>query len=89
MFKNSKYIIVTLEERNGEYEYTHKSVHELVDERKVTANRYIRNWAKTFYGENTETGDGGYYFNDGEVFVKVYSWDYIGKEDYDILARYL
>lgn len=89
MRKNSKYIMLNLRERNGEYEYTHKSVHSLKDGRKLTAERFAKNYAKEFYGGNADYDDGGYFFNDGEVYVRINSWKFISEEHFNVLINYL
>lgn len=89
MVNNNKYILLRLEERNGEYEYIHRSVHRLSDGRKATADRFAKNYAKDFYGVKSDPQDGGYYFNGGEVFVEVNSWDFISEEDFNLLNKYL
>ena len=85
----NKYLSLRLYERNGEYEYIHRSVHRLPDGRKATAERTAKNYAREFYGGKADPQDGGFYFNGGEVFVKVNSWDFISEEDFNVLAKYL
>lgn len=87
--EKSKYILVVLRERNGEYEYTHRSVHELSDSKATTAKRFVREYLKTFYGGKAEKYDDGYLFHGGEVYVRESTWNFISKEHYDILNRYL
>ncbi len=87
--KNSKFLLLCLEERNGEYEYLHRSVHVLPNSRITTANRLVENYAKKFYGDKAEPEDGGYYFYAGEVFVRVNSWQFISEEDFNTLTQYL
>jgi len=89
MEKNTKYIFIELEERNGEYEYTHKSVHELLDDKKTTTNKFVKNHVKEFYGGKAKPYDGGYYFHGGEVFVSISSWKSISKEQHDVLNQFL
>lgn len=89
MKNNSKYILLHLEERNGEYEYTHRNVHELPNALSATANRVAKNYAKGFYGGKSEPYSGGYLFFDGEIFVRVEFWQFISKGDFDILNKYL
>lgn len=81
--------MLCLEERNGEYEYLHRSVHILPDSRSTTANRFARNYAKEFYGDKSKPDNGGYYFHGGEVFVGVNSWQFINEKDYNTLRKYL
>ncbi len=81
--------MLCLEEKNGEYEYLHRSVHILPDGRIATANRFAKNYAKEFYGGKAESEDGGYSFHGGEIFVRVNFWQFINEEDYNILRKYL
>lgn len=54
MKNKSKFLLLNLEERNGEYEYTHRSVHVLPNSTRVTAMRIAKNYAKEFYGSKPE-----------------------------------
>lgn len=89
MDNNTKYIFLILEERNGEYEYSHRSVHELPDNKTTTAEQFVENYLKEFYGGDAEARDGGYYFYNDEVFVELSSWSFISEETYNVLNRYL
>lgn len=89
MKNNSKFILLRLEERNGEYEYSHRSVHILSNSLITTANRFAEKYAKKFYGGKAESKDGGYYFYGGEIFVMVNSWQFISEEDFNTLTQYL
>ncbi len=89
MENKNKYLLLRLEERNGEYEYSHRSIHRLPDNRKATTDRYAKNYAKEFYGGKADPQDGGYYFIGGEVFVDVNSWDFISEEGFNLLNKYL
>lgn len=89
MGKSAKHIFLFLKERNGEYEYLHRSVHEIPDGKQSTANKVAKNYAKEFYGGKPEKEDGGYYFHGGEVFVKVYSWQFISEEKFNALREFL
>ena len=77
---NTKYIFLTLEERNGEYEYLHHSVHQLPDSKTMTAKKLVKDYLKGFYGGKAEKKNDGYYFFSGEVFVKEYSWRFISEK---------
>lgn len=85
----TKYIFLALEERNGEYEYMHRSVHQLSDSRTITAEKFVKSWLKGFYSGKAEKEGEGYYFFGGELFVKVYSWRFISKRDFNVLRQYL
>ena len=89
MKNNSKFLLLRLEERNGEYEYLHRSVHILPNSWITTANHFVENYAKKFYGGKAESKDGGYYFYGGEVFVRVNLWQFISEEHFNTLTQYL
>jgi hypothetical protein len=89
MGNNTKYIFLTLEERNGEYEYTHRSVRQLPNSKRTTAERFVKDYLKKFYGGRAEKEDGGYYFFGGEVFVKLDSWCFVSKVVFNVLNQYL
>lgn len=89
MINNNKFLLLCLEERNGEYEYLHRSIHILSNCRITTVNRLVENYAKKFYGGKAESEDGGYYFYGGEIFVKVNSWQFISEEHFNILTQYI
>jgi hypothetical protein len=90
MEKNSKYILVILEERNGEYEYVHKFVTEIKDKRKRTAKKVAEDYAKNSYDISKRIkAEDGYYFNRGEVFVRLYSWHFLNEEEYNIFRKYI
>jgi len=89
MKNNYYYIFLFLEERNGEYEYLHRSVHKLSDNKKTTAEHVADNYAKQFYLSKAEKDDGGYYFHGGEVFIKVESWKFINEEQYNVLKQFV
>lgn len=89
MENNKKYLLLRLEERNGEYEYIHRSVHILPDSKTETVNRIVDNYTKNLYGGNADPEDKGFYFQGGEVFVKVDSWEFISEEEFGVLKKYL
>lgn len=89
MKNGGKFLLLYLEERNGEYEYSHRSVHVLPNGLSVTAERIAKNYARKFYGGKPELDDGGYYFNNDEVFVSIKSWQFISKKDFNVLNKYL
>ena len=89
MKDNTKFIFIVLKERNGEYDYLHRSIHELSDDKRKTAKQFVQNYLKGFYGGDAEAGDGGYYFFNGEVFVEESSWSFVSEEIFNVLKRYL
>lgn len=89
MEKKTKYMILVLEERNGEYEYYHRSVHELPDVRTTTMKKCAEKYLKGFYGGNEIKEKSGYYFHDGEIYVRINSYKIISQEEYNVLNQYL
>ncbi|MDQ3019710.1 MAG: hypothetical protein M3R36_03945 [Bacteroidota bacterium] len=89
MENNNKFLFLSLKEGNGDYEYFHYSLHTLPDGRTSSAKRYMKNYAKQFYGDLPQSDGDGYYFFGGEVFVQVYSWQFISEEHYNILKQYI
>jgi len=89
MEKNSKYLFLVLKEINGEYEYYHRSVHELPNGGNGTVKEYSEDYLKGFYGGNAQKENGGYYFNGGEVYVEIDSYQLISETEYDVLRRYV
>jgi len=90
MEKKSGYMFLVLHERNGEYEYYHKSLHELPNARKTTMKKYAENYLEGFYWTSKATReDGGYYFHGGEVYVEIDSYRRISEMDYNVLRRFL
>ena len=64
-----KHYLVTLDERNGEYEYKHVLRLKLPARKKPEVA--LRNISKDWYDATRQEADGGYYFNCGEVHVSV------------------
>ena len=89
MGKKSKHMVLVLEERNGEYEYYHRSVHELPDERTTTMKECAEKYLKGFYGGPTEKEENGYYFHGGQIYVRISSCQIISPEEYNVLNQYL
>lgn len=86
---NTRYIFLLLEERNGEYEHTHRSTLMLPDEQTKTAERFVKKYAKEFYGGKAEAEDGGYFFHNGEVFVRIRGWEFISEDHFQTLSQHL
>ncbi len=85
--KKTKFIILHLEIRNGEYEYNSKTVHEIGN--RKNADAFGRNYAKEFYSNFSYADGDTFYFNGGEVAVTSQSANEITKAEYDILNKYL
>ena len=84
-----KYIFISLKIRNGEYEYTSISVHQ-ISSRKST-EKFGRDYAMNFYGEKPfqyTQGEEWFYFHGGAVAVKLNTVEEIPKEEYDVLDKF-
>lgn len=85
------YIFLDLFSRNGEYEYNHLSVHRL--ELGKNELEFAREYASSFYmkdeDEENDERDGGFYFNCGEVYVRIDRVEIITQKEYKILLKFL
>ena len=90
MATKGKYIYRTLETRDGEREYTHKSVHQFSN--PVTheeVNEFLEELVQTFWGENSgKESDGAYWFF-GEIITSIGDWEFITEEEFNILKRFI
>lgn len=87
--KKTKFIFATLNERNGEQEYSCKLVREIPkssDEWKWVEKNILKGW---YDDENAEKSDNGYYFFGGSLHVKVSLVQVITKEEFDVLNKFL
>lgn len=82
-----KKVFFTLEERNGEYEYTHKILTVIPKGRKIEAT--LKKYVKTFYSELSWSDGDTHFFNGGEVAVRLESWNVITEEEFQILKKYI
>lgn len=87
MANQSKHVILTLQERNGERTYTDTSVHILNVKRNI--NKWAEEYASTFLNGKSDKEDGGYYFSFGQFHISVVSVKEISEEDFNILQKYL
>lgn len=89
MKTKTKYIFISIKIRNGEYEYTSISVHE-ISSRKST-EKFGKDYVKNFYGSKPfkfSPDEDWFYFNGGEVAVKLNTVEEIKKEEYDVLDKF-
>lgn len=87
--KKTKFIFATLQERNGEYEYSHKIVREVPASVKEIDSWVNKNIASKFYGSKPEKDAGGFYFNFGEIFVRLQTAQEISEEEFKVLNRFI
>ena len=88
--KKSKFIYLTLEERNGEHEYTHKIA--MPSAKEVTqkqAEGMATKYASTFYGEKGRKDDGGFYFNFDTLHVKVEKVELVTEAEFKVLEKFI
>jgi hypothetical protein len=89
MKSKSKHLFVSLAIRNGEYEYTSQSAHE-ISTRKNT-KKFGEDYAKTFYAGKAfkYSPDADWWnFNCGEVAVKLGTVEEISIEEFKILSKF-
>jgi len=87
--KKTKFVFISLEERNGEREYTHNMVREIPASVKDEWDWADKQQAAQFYGGEPEATEDGYYFNGGEVCVSVKGTRVITEAEYKVLSRFL
>ncbi len=74
-----------LYERNGEFEYTHLMLFQADDDPMAALNCI----AKSFYSDEPDEQDGGYYFFCGGNYISAESVTEITEEEFAVLAKYL
>ena len=80
--KKVKYLVIQLEERNGEREYTHRCLHTT----KCDSIDFAAEWyCAHFWGESTGLEDEWWWFHD--VMVRVYSVKEVSKKQFNLLNR--
>ena len=85
------YVFFSISIRNGEYEYTSKSVH-IIEQQDITPQQAGDEYAKQFYNDvdsEPEETDEGFYFNGGEVCVWCDRAEEITEEQYNILNKFI
>ena len=77
-----KYLFISLEERNGEYEYTHRC---LLITRAQNINFATERYASTFWGWSSGHDTPYWLFEGGARMLKVDYVRELTKEQYDML----
>lgn len=81
----SRFYLWKIEERNGEYEYTHKGVIEIdADE---DPDKWLEEYTSSFYGEGTKEDD--YYWFNGELICENGGTTEISKDEFGVVAKYI
>lgn len=87
--KTDKYVIIHVEERNGEREYTSKVVRQIggnVDAQEWADENIAKTWLSQ--DEESEILEDGYYFNAGQYCVYISKIEEITKEEFDVISKY-
>ena len=82
-----KHVFLMLSIRNGEYEYTSKTVHSIPTDKNVS--EFSEEYASSFYGGEPDPSDDGYYFNAGEVHVSVCKVEEINDKHFNVLKQFI
>lgn len=85
----TKFIFVSLDVKNGGFEYGAQSVHEVSARR--TANRVGEDCAKNFYSERPfkfSLTDEWFHFFGGEISVRVRNAEEITQAEYEVLKKF-
>lgn len=86
--KKQKFIFITIEERNGERQYSHNLVREIP--KSANPLKWAdKNVAAPWFGKDTDAQDDAYYSASGEFCVTVQDAREITKEEFDVLNRFL
>jgi hypothetical protein len=81
-----KFMFLELLVRCGEYEFNCNSVHEVP---KGSMEEVADNWARTFYDGEPDKSGNWYYFNGGEIGVRVITFQEITQNEFFTIKRYL
>lgn len=87
--KKDQFVLITVEEKNGEREYTTKVPRKIkggVDAMKWADEKIAKTWLND---EDAEETDKGYSFDGGQYLVYISEIKIITKEEYEVLAKYL
>ena len=82
-----KFMFLELLVRCGEYEFIQESVLSVPEGSSM--DEVADNWASTFYDGKPDKSGNWYYFNGGEIGVRVRTFQGITEEEFSILDKYL
>lgn len=89
-FEGQRFYTYSIDERNGEYEYTHKGVVALDD--GTSPDEWLEDYTSDFYGGEDNKPDedhkGGYWFN-GEILCWAGGTQEISKDEFDVVNKYI
>lgn len=84
-----KKILITVYERNGEYEYNTKVPLEVTED--LDLDEFVDDYAMNWYGcpeMAYKDGHAEYYLNGNEIYVSV-TYEVITDKEYEVLRKYL
>ena len=88
MKTKTQFLLITLKERNGEFEYSHKLVREIPKEITYTWG-FAEKLASQHYEDRSEHEDGIHSFYGGSIAVSVKSVETLTEEEFKTLRKYL
>jgi hypothetical protein len=84
----AKYIVVDLQERNGEQEYWHPAVLKVPS--TSTPEKVANKYCKNFWGtDGKKNEDGWFEFQSGCIWVRVRTIKPITKKEFDVLSKFI
>ena len=81
----SRFYLWRIEERNGEYEYTHKGVVEI--DADQDPDEWLEKYTSEFYADGEKEDD--YYWFNGEIICENGGTTEISKDEFNVVARYI
>jgi hypothetical protein len=85
--KEYKYAVVTLEERNGEQEYTHKEL--IKRDKDADLNKEADEVLRGFFGDENPEGEGQYWDSCMERIITLFSVKEVSKVEFEVLKKHI
>ena len=82
-----KFIFLTLDIQNGEYEHHSNSVHILSKDQDT--EQFTSEYASQFYGGGSEPNDEYFEFFGGSIAVSVGDYKEVTEEEYNVLSKFI
>ena len=85
-------LVVIIEERNGEYEYTQRHLVQTPSTVKTEKQieKFCERIAKTWYGDKPDwSDDNTHYFNGGEVAARYSNHHVLTDEEFEVMNKFL
>ena len=81
----SRFYVWKIEERNGEYEYTHKGVVEI--DADQNPDEWLEEYTSNFYSDGEKEDD--YYWFNGEIICENGGTQEISKDEFEVVKLYI